>query len=85
MVHQRSTDRRRAIQDAMRRLGLHLSTSQVVEELARHGISVSEDQVEEVKIDLIKSPDEIRRRMAEPPRPDLRRTIRPPGKHGHRR
>jgi hypothetical protein len=53
--------------------------------LARHGISVSEDQVEEVKIDLVKTPDQIRRRMSQPPRPDLRRTIQPSGKHGQRR
>ena len=85
MAHRQSTDRRRAIQAALRRLGLHLRASQVVEELARHGVSVSEDQVEEVKIDLVKTPDQIPRRMAEPPRPDLRRTIRSPGRHGHRR
>jgi hypothetical protein len=85
MAHRQSTDRRRAIRAALRRLGLHLRASRVVEELARHGISVSEDQVEEIKIDLINSPDQIRRRMAEPPRLDLRRTIQPSGKHGHRR
>jgi hypothetical protein len=73
------------IQASLERLGLHLRASRVVEELARHGISVSENQVEEVKIDLVKTPDPIRRRMAEPLLADLSRTIRPPGTHGHRR
>ncbi|MBX6311461.1 MAG: hypothetical protein IRY99_00830 [Isosphaeraceae bacterium] len=84
MVHQRGTDRRRAIQAVLRRIGLHARTSRVVEELARRGISVSADQVEEVKIDLIKAPDEIRRRISGTPRHDLRRMIRLPRKHGHR-
>jgi hypothetical protein len=84
MAHRQSTDRRRAIRGALQRLGLHLGASRVVAELAGDGVSVSEDQVEEVKIDLVKTPDQIHRRMAELHRPDLRRTIRPPGKHGHR-
>jgi hypothetical protein len=71
------------IQTALRRLGLHTRTIRVVEELARLGISVDEDQIEEVKIDLIKTPEEIRRRLSDTVRRDLRQTIRSPRRHGH--
>jgi hypothetical protein len=43
-----------AIRSALHRLGMHAGPAAVVAELARLGLRVGEDQVEEVRFDLLK-------------------------------
>jgi hypothetical protein len=74
----------RSIRSALLRLGRHTTRQQIVAELVRHGLVVSEEQVERVRIDLLKDPAEIRRRSPVP-RPDQRRAIRSPRVPGFRR
>ena len=58
------TGKRRAIRDALGRLGMHANPAAVVRELAGT-IAVSEDLVRAVRIDLLKRTDERRRHQAE--------------------
>ena len=60
--------------------GLHATPRQVVAELARHGVEVGEDQVERVRIDLLRSPVEIRRQRDEARRSRHPRNFRRPPK-----
>jgi hypothetical protein len=50
----RGAGRRRAVRDAWGRLGLHVPVRRVVEELARHGVEVSEALVTAVRIEILK-------------------------------
>ena len=61
MSKNRRPSKRRAIQNALGRLGWHASSKDVVALLANFGIEVSEGLVSKVKIESLKKSDEIKR------------------------
>jgi hypothetical protein len=67
-----SSDKRRAIRSALGRLGMQAGAGEVVAELARLGISVSEALVSRVKLDMLRASaraDAVRQRQRKPPAP----------------
>jgi hypothetical protein len=66
-----SGGKRRAVRNALGRLGLHAGDGQVVRELERQGVSVSGELVRAVRVEMLKETAELRRqRAALPNRPD---------------
>jgi hypothetical protein len=72
-----ASNRSRTVRSAILRLGPHCPPGRVVEELARHGIVVGEDQVERARIDLLKELAGIRNRPAQPTMPGGHRVLPP--------
>jgi len=56
--------KRHAIRDALGRLGMHVSPAEVVRELARWGIRVSEELVRAVRTELLSEDTLFQRRQA---------------------
>jgi hypothetical protein len=78
--------KRRAIRDALHRLGLHARPAQVVAALAGRGVVVSAGQVRAVLFELLRGPaGPGRRDAARPPAPPPARRFRtPPPRRGCR-
>ena len=60
----RPINKYRAVENALRRLGLQASTKDVVAELAAYGIDVSEGLVQVAKVKMLKDDGGAKRRMA---------------------
>jgi hypothetical protein len=68
----RTTGKKRAIRNALSRLGLHATPKAVVHALREQGVQVAEELVRQVRFELLK--EATRARNAEVPRP-----VPPPG------
>ena len=60
----RPINKSRAVEDALRRLGLQASAKDVVAELAAYGIDVSEGLVQAAKVKMLKDAGGVKCRMA---------------------
>ena len=60
----RPINKSRAVENALRRLGLQASAKDVVAELAAYGIDVSEGLVRVAKVKMLKDTGEVKRRLA---------------------
>jgi len=60
----RPINKSRAVENALRRLGLQASAKDVVAELAAYGIDVSEGLVQVAKVKILKDTGEVKRRLA---------------------
>ncbi len=63
----RNTGKRRLIENALHRLGVYTGARQVVEELARQEVRVTEEEVWAVRIEMLSGGRGLRTRRAVPP------------------
>src|SRR5262249_43350587 len=78
------TSKKRAIQNALARLGMQASPKQVVAFLANFGIDVNEALVRRVKVEMLKQAARVQRQQVKVPNA-VRSTVRRPAKVPPRR
>ena len=78
------TSKKRAIQNALARLGMQASPKQVVAFLANFGIDVNEALVRQVKVEMLKQAARVQRQQVKVPNA-VRSTVRRPRKLPSRR
>jgi hypothetical protein len=83
----KSIREKRAIQNALARLGIQASPTQVVALVARFGIAVTEALVRQVKVQMLKTVARVKRQQVQIPRtgrPQVRRPAKVPPRRRHR-
>ncbi len=80
----RTTGKKRAIRNALHRLGLHTTPKGVVDALAQQGVRVDEPLVRQVRLEVLKEGTEARVGKAPKPVPSPAVRRRPQGFPGRR-